>query len=99
MNKGQLVDRLAERAALPRPTAAAVVKALFDPAVGLIAEELSAGGRVGLPGFGTFGVRRRPARRGRDPSTGRPIEIPARGACTFTPRKGLRSSMKDLVGA
>jgi DNA-binding protein HU-beta len=99
MNQGQLVDELARRTGLPRPAADAVVRALFDPAAGIVAEELKRSGQLGLPGFGSFGVREYAARRGRDPRSGAEIEIPARRACTFTPRKGLRSSMKDMVGA
>lgn len=99
MNTGQLVDQVARRTGLTRPSAEAVVRALFDPADGVIAEELRKGGTVGLPGFGSFGVRRREARRGRNPRTREEIDIPARNVCTFTPRKGLRSSMKDMVGA
>ena len=99
MNKGQMVDRLAERTGLPRPTADAVVRALFDPASGLISEELRRSGDVALPGFGKFAVRELPARKGRDPRTGKEIDIAARRACHFTPRTGLRRSMKDIVGA
>jgi DNA-binding protein HU-beta len=99
MNQGQLVDELARRTGLPRPAADAAVRALFDPAAGVIVEELQRSGRLGLPGFGSFQVREYAARRGHDPRSGAEIEIPARRACTFTPRKGLRSSMKDMVGA
>jgi DNA-binding protein HU-beta len=99
MNKGQLVDRLADRTGLPRPQADAVIRALFDPQAGIIAGELRDGGKVDLPAFGRFGTRERAARTGKNPSTGRTISIPARRACVFTPRKGLRSSMKDKIGA
>ena len=99
MNKGQLVDALARRTGLPRPTADAVVRALFDTPSGLITEELRASGEVALPGFGRFGVQDRPARKGRDPRTGKEIDLPARRACVFRPRQGLRRSMKDMVGA
>lgn len=99
MNKGQIVDSLADRTGLPRPQAAAIVNALFDAKSGIIADELREGGRIDLPGFGRFATRERAGRKGRDPRTGSEIEIPARRACVFTPRKGLRSSMKDMVGA
>lgn len=99
MNKGQLVDQLAQRTGLPRPHADAVVRALFDPGSGLISQELRDGGEVALPGFGRFGTRQRAARRARNPRTGREMEVPASTVCVFTPRKGLRSSMKDMVGA
>lgn len=99
MNKGQIVDSLADRTGLPRPKAAAIVNALFDTDTGIIADELRGGGRIDLPGFGRFATRERAARTGRDPRTGKEIDIPARRACVFTPRQGLRSSMKDIVGA
>jgi DNA-binding protein HU-beta len=99
MNRGQLIDELADRTGLTRPEADAVVRALFEPGTGIISSELSGGGSVALSGFGSFTTRARPARKGRNPRTGREIEIPARRACVFRPRKGLRSSMKDMVGA
>jgi nucleoid DNA-binding protein len=99
MNKGQVIDSLSERTGLPRPAASAIVSALFDTQHGIIAEELRAGGRIDLPGFGRFSTRERAARTGRDPRTGIEIGIPARRACVFTPRAGLRSSMKDMIGA
>jgi DNA-binding protein HU-beta len=99
MNRGQLVDQLALRTGLPRPVADAAVRALFDPANGIIVEELRSTGKASVSGFGEFQLRERAARTGRDPRTGRAIRIPARSACTFKPRKGLRSSMKDMIGA
>lgn len=99
MNRGQLIDELADRTGLPRSKADALVRALFDPRAGVIAEELRSGGSVALPGFGRFSARERAARKGRHPKTGREMEIPSRRVCVFTPRKGLRSSMKDMVGA
>jgi DNA-binding protein HU-beta len=76
-----------------------VIDEIFDPADGLIATGLREDGNVGLAGFGSFSLRARPERKGRDPRTGRELTVPARNVCTFTPRKGLRSSMKDMVGA
>lgn len=99
MNRGQLVDQLAIRTGMPRPAADLVVRVLFDPRSGIIAEELAREGTVSIGDFGSFGVRERAARQGRNPRTGAELEIPAHRACTFAPRKGLRSSMKDMVGA
>lgn len=98
MNKGQLIDSLADRTGFPRPQAAAIVNAIFGVDSGIITEELSRGGTVVLTGFGRFATRQRAARTGVDPRTREKITIPARRACTFAPRKGLRSSMKDIVG-
>lgn len=99
MNKGQLIDSLAERTGFPRPQAAAIVHAIFDSNSGIIAEELGRGGTVDLPAFGRFATRQRAARTSVNPRTGQKIEIAARQACVFTPRKGLRSSLKDMIGA
>jgi DNA-binding protein HU-beta len=99
MNRGQLVDQLALRTGLPRPVADAAVRAIFDPAHGILVEELRSTGKASVSGFGDFEVRERGARTGRDPRNGEAIQIPARSSCTFKPRKGLRSSMKDMIGA
>ena len=99
MNRTQLIERLAERTGLTRAKAGELVQALFDPESGLIADALRGGGTLSLHDFGTFGVRESATRKGRHPRTGREIDIPARRTCTFKPRKGLRSSMKDMVGA
>lgn len=98
MNRSQLVDQLAQRAGLARTKAEDVVDALFNPSSGLISEALQAGGKVGLQDFGSFAVKDSAARMGRNPRTGKEIEIPARASCTFKPRKGLRSGMKDMIG-
>ena len=99
MNRAQLIDELARRSGLSKVQAGEVVSALFEPDGGLISEELQRGGKVALHDFGAFGVKDSPARKGRDPRTRKEIEIPARRSCTFRARKGLRSSMKDIVGA
>ena len=98
MNRGQLIDSLAERTGFPRLQAAAIVKAIFATDGGIIVEELSQGGTVDLPGFGRFATRDRAARTLRNPRTREMIEVPPRRACVFSPRKGLRSSLKDMVG-
>jgi DNA-binding protein HU-beta len=98
MNKTELTEDLAKRTGLSRSKAGEVVSALFNPASGLISSELQGGGTVGLHEFGQFSVREYEARKGRDPRTGKEIDIPARKACSFRPRKGLRKDMKDIVG-
>src|SRR5689334_20785202 len=99
MNRAELTAELAARTGLSRGQAGEVVSALFDPSDGLIAGELKGGGTLALHDFGAFGVKDRLARKGRDPRTGREVDVPARRSCYFRPRKGLRSSMKDIVGA
>ena len=98
MNKTELTEDLVKRTGLSRAKAGEVVSALFNPSSGLISGELQGGGTVGLHEFGQFSVREREARKGRDPRTGKEIDIPARKTCSFRPRKGLRKDMKDIVG-
>jgi DNA-binding protein HU-beta len=99
MNRSQMIDELARRSGLSKGKAGEVVHALFDPIDGLISTQLQAGGKVAFHDFGAFDVKETPARKGHDPRTGKEIDIPARRSCTFKARKGLRSSMKDIVGA
>ena len=98
MNKTELTEELAKRTGLSRGKAGEVISAIFNPASGLIGSELQAGGSVALHEFGQFSVREYEARKGRDPRTGKDIDIPARKACSFRPRKGLRKGMNDIVG-
>ena len=98
MNKTEMTEQLAKRTGLSRAKAGEVVTALFNPSGGIIADELQGGRSVALHEFGQFSVREYEARKGRDPRTGKEIDIPARKACSFRPRKGLRKDMKDIVG-
>jgi len=90
VNKAKLISALAERAGLSKPEAARAVAALFGPN-GLIAGELRCGGKVQITGFGSFVARRRPARSGRDPRTGRAIQIPAALVPVFRAGQGLKA--------
>ena len=79
MNKSELTAKLAKTANLSFKEAKTVVDCLFDtrPRRGIIAAELDAGRKVTIAGFGTFEMRRRKARVGRNPRTGQPIDIDA----------------------
>ena len=89
MTKSELIRSVAEKAGLSQAQAARAVNAFCAT----IAEELSAGARVALTGFGSWSVRRSARRTGRHPRTGRVIEIPARNRVQFRPGKDL----KDVV--
>jgi DNA-binding protein HU-beta len=93
MTKRELVRALAERTKLAGFDAARVVDALFDAQEGIIPEQIRAGGVVTIAGFGRFGSKTRPARTGRDPRTGREIEIDASTSPTFKPGRGLRNAV------
>ncbi|MEO0077525.1 MAG: HU family DNA-binding protein [candidate division WOR-3 bacterium] len=89
MNKEQLVDKIAAKAAMTKKQA----NEALDATLGLIAGELARGGRVVLVGFGTFAVRRARARTGRNPQTGEAVPIPARRRVVFRPGKLLKDGI------
>lgn len=92
MNKADLVDRLAEASGLSKKDARAAVDALFatDPRNGVIANALEAGEKVQITGFGTFELRSRKARTGRNPRTGEAIQIAASRAPAFSAGKSFK---------
>jgi DNA-binding protein HU-beta len=92
LTKQEIVQALAQRLELSRAQAAAAVDALFARD-GIIAAELKKGGQVRIAGFGNFEIRKRAARRGRDPRTGGEIAIKASTVPAFRPGQAL----KDLV--
>jgi DNA-binding protein HU-beta len=83
MNKSELVDAIAAKASITKKDADAVLTAVVDS----IIEAVSAGEKVTLVGFGTFEARQRQAREGRNPSTGKPIQIPATTVPAFSAGK------------
>lgn len=91
MNKTQLVDAIAVAADLPKTKAAAIL----DITLGEITRNLVEGDQVAIVGFGTFTVKKRAARTGRDPRTGGALQIPETMVVAFKAGKGL----KDAVNA
>jgi DNA-binding protein HU-beta len=89
MNKNELVSAVAEKAGLTKADAASAVDAVFDVVQG----ELKKKGDVRLAGFGSFTVSHRAATKGRNPSTGAEVDIPARNVPKFTPGKGLKDAV------
>ncbi len=89
MNKQELVAAVAQRAGLTKKDAAAAVDAFVE----VVKNALKKKETVRLIGFGTFSVRKRAARKGRNPRTKAPIDIPERYAPVFKPSSQLR----DLV--
>lgn len=86
MNKSELVAKVAELSELKKAEADKAVKAVFEA----IAEELKAGKKVQVIGFGTFETRERAARQGRNPQTGAAIKIKASKAPAFKAGKALK---------
>ena len=89
MNKSELVAAMAAKAELSKKDAEKALKAFEDA----VMEELQAGGRIQLVGFGTFEVTERKARVGRNPKTNEEMPIPGGKAPKFKPGKQL----KDIV--
>lgn len=90
MNKSELIGVVAEKAGLTKKDTEKVVNAVFDG----IGESLASGEKVQVIGFGTFDVRERQAREGRNPATGDTITIPAVKVPVFKPGKALKDSVK-----
>lgn len=90
MNKTELVAQIAENCDLNKTQAAAALSATIDAVTGA----LSKGDTVALPGFGTFSVKERAARTGRNPATGAELKIPASRAPGFKAGKTLKDAVK-----
>ncbi len=91
MNKNDLIDAIADEADLSK---AAAGRAL-DAAIGAITGELKKGSSVSLVGFGTFSVKPRAARDGRNPRTGETIKIAASNNPGFKAGKGLKDAVNS----
>ncbi|MGY0156682.1 DNA-binding protein HU-beta [Edwardsiella tarda] len=89
MNKSQLIDKIAEGADISK---AAAGRAL-DAFIASVTESLQQGDAVALVGFGTFDVRERAARTGRNPQTGQEIEISAAKVPGFRAGKALKDAV------
>jgi DNA-binding protein HU-beta len=93
MNKTELITKLAKKTEMTHAKAAEVVDAIFNATAGIIVDELGKGRKVMLPGFGSFSLRKRAARQGRNPATGKAIKIPARKYPAFKVGKTLREKV------
>ncbi len=89
MNKSELVEAVAQAADISKAAAARAV----DGFVQAVGDELKEGGQVTLVGFGTFLVRERAARTGRNPRTGETIEIAASKVPSFKAGKALKDAV------
>ena len=89
MNKTELVASVAEKAELSKKDAEKAVAAMLES----VEEALKAGDKVALVGLGTFEVKERAARTGKNPRTGEAVKIPAARVPVFKAGKGL----KDVV--
>ena len=90
MTKQHVINALADRAGLTKVDAAKVLDAFYD----IVSDALARGERVTLTGFGTFEVRTRAERMGRNPQTGAPLRIPETRTPAFKAGKGLKDAVR-----
>ena len=91
MTKAELVEEVARAAELTKKDSEVIVDEVFKN----IIQALNRGEKIELRGFGSFRVRQRDARRGRNPKTGTPVDIPAKRVPYFKPGKEL----KELINS
>lgn len=97
MTKTDLIAKLAEKCDLSQKDSRSIIEAIFntEPREGILANALEAGEKVQISGFGTFEIRDRKARTGRNPRTGETIQIAASRVPAFSSGK----SFKDRYSA
>ncbi len=89
MTKTELIDKVAEKTGLTKKSSGEAIAATLAAMTG----SLSKGDKVQLVGFGTFEVRKREARKGRNPQTGAEIKIAARKVPVFKAGKALKDAV------
>lgn len=91
MNKSELIDAIAASADIPKAQAGRALDAVIET----VTNALSENEQVVLVGFGTFSVKERAARSGRNPQTGQPIDIPAARIPNFKAGKALKDAVNS----
>ncbi len=86
MTKADLIDEVSRVLQIPRREAEAALAAVLQG----ILQALREGDKVEIRGFGSFGTRRRPGRMGRNPQSGKAVEVPAKTIAFFKPSKEVR---------
>jgi DNA-binding protein HU-beta len=89
MTKAELVEAVAESAGVTKADAEKTIGAFFDHVV----SSAKNGDKVAWPGFGSFSTTKRPARVGRNPQTGAPVQISASTAMKFSASSTLKSTL------
>ena len=90
MNKTELISQISENASMTKAESGAALDAMIKA----ISDALASGEDVSLIGFGTFTVKERAAREGRNPATGETIQIPASKVPAFKAGKALKDAVK-----
>ena len=91
MTKAELVEEVSEKTGLPKKQAEIVVNTVFES----IVETLKTGEKIELRGFGSFRIRQRDSRMGRNPKTGEKVDVPAKRIPYFKPGKELRELLNS----
>ena len=91
MTKADLIDEVSKLAELTRKDSEVIVETIFDS----IVRSLRVGDKIEIRGFGSFRIRQRRGRMGRNPKTGARVKVPAKKVPYFTPGKEL----KELIHA
>ena len=89
MTKADLIEKVYLKTGFPKKEAADIVEEVFD----LIKSTLENGEMIKVPGFGNFVVQDKATRRGRNPQTGKTMEIPSRKILTFKPSQILKGAV------
>lgn len=92
MTKAELVEQVARDTLLTKKHAELVVNTVFDS----IVQSLKEGDKIELRGFGSFRIRRRGARLGRNPKTGDHVAVPSKRIPYFKPGKDLKELLNDI---
>ena len=95
MNKGELIDAIAEKASVTKKEADSVLTAMIESIMDAVASEQ----KVTLVGFGTFEPRQRQAREGRNPQTGKAISIPATTVPAFSAGKAFKDKVAEAAAS
>ncbi len=95
MNKAKLTKRVSERMNIPSITAKVIVDTIFDS----MRETLKKGGRIDIRGFGTFVVRQYRGYKGRNPKTGKSVDVPPKKLPFFKVGKELKEMLNNMEGS
>ena len=90
MNKKEFIDMIADKASLTKKDAEIALNAILDS----LTEVLAKGDSVSLPGFASLSVKKRATRKGRNPATGKVIDIPASNAISFKAGQKLKEALR-----
>ena len=91
MNKKEFIDMIADKASLIKKDAEIALQVVTES----LTELLAKGDSIVLPGFASFSIKKRAARKGRNPATGKVIDIPASNAISFKAGQKLKDAINE----